>query len=129
MLITSIYAGLLGLWFLVLSVRVIQGRWRGISIGDGGDPQMLRLIRGHANFAEYTPMVLVMIAIAEYQGLAATWVHAWGISLLLGRLLHGYAFCFHDNFPPGRMAGTVLTYVALLGSSLSLLWMAIQRSA
>lgn len=128
MLISSIYGGLLGIWFLVLSVRVIQGRGRGISIGDGGDPQMLRLMRGHANFSEYTPMVLVLIAIAEYQGLAVIWVHVWGISLLIGRLLHGYTFCFHDNFPPGRIGGTVLTYVALLGSSLSLLWMAIQRS-
>lgn len=129
MLITSIYGGLLGLWFLILSVRVIKGRGRGISIGDGGDAQMLRLMRGHANFAEYTPMILVLIAMAEYQGMASIWIHAWAACLLIGRVLHGYTFCFHDNFPPGRVGGTVLTFIALLGASLSLLWMAIQRSA
>ncbi len=128
MLITSIYGGLLGIWFLILSIRVIKGRGSGISIGDGGDAQMLRLIRGHANFAEYTPLILVLIAMAEYQGMAPLWIHAWGASLLIGRVLHGYAFCFHHHFPPGRAGGTVLTFVALLGSSLSLLWMAAQRS-
>ena len=45
MVVTPLYAGLLAIFFLVLSWRVIQFRQRGIPLGDGGDPKMLRLIR------------------------------------------------------------------------------------
>ena len=65
MVVTPLYAGLLALLFLVLSWRVIQFRQRGISLGDGGDPRMLRLIRGHANFAEYVPLILLMMGFLE----------------------------------------------------------------
>ncbi|NIO40735.1 MAG: hypothetical protein GTO41_11485, partial [Burkholderiales bacterium] len=52
---TALYAGSLALWFLVLSYRVVDRRRAGIYLGDGGDPGMLRVVRGHANFAEYVP--------------------------------------------------------------------------
>lgn len=123
MSVTALYAGLLGLWFLVLSVRVIQGRRKGIYLGDGGDASMLRLMRGHANFAEYTPFTLLLIGMAEMQGLSDVLVHALASTLLLARLLHGYAFSFSDNFPFGRMLGTALSLIVLLASSLCLLWL------
>lgn len=122
MSITLLYAGFLGLWFLVLSARVIQGRGKGISLGDGGDPQMLRLIRGHANFAEYVPLSLLLIGLLESNGLAAAWVHALGAALLAGRVLHGYAFCFHHHFPIGRTGGTVLQLLVLLAASALAIW-------
>lgn len=123
MSITLLYAGLLGLWFLVLSLRVIKGRGR-VSLGDGGDPHMLRVIRGHGNFAEYTPLLLILMALLEYQGLAEAWLHTLGLATLLGRLLHGYALSFHDNFPPGRIIGTVLTLLSLLAGSVLAIWQA-----
>ena len=57
MVVTPLYAGLLAIWFLVLSARVVQGRAGpgSPSLGDGGNPAMLRRIRGHANLAEYVP--------------------------------------------------------------------------
>ncbi len=117
---TLLYAGLLGLWFLVLSIRVIQGRGK-IPIGDGGDPQMLRLMRGHANFAEYVPLILIMMALLESRGLSQGWIHLLGLATLIGRLLHGYAFAFSAHFPPGRLIGTTLTLLSLLvGSSLAI---------
>ena len=125
MSVTAFYAGLLGLWLMVLSVRVIQGRRKGFHLGDGGDAGMLRLMRGHANFAEYTPMILVLLGIAELQGLSVALVHLIGGSLLLGRLLHGYAFSFTDNFPFGRLVGTVLTFTSLIVASVALLWLSL----
>lgn len=125
MTITLLYAGLLGLWFFVLSLRVIQGRRGGISLGDGGDPAMLRLMRGQANFAEYVPLTLLLIALLESQGLAAWVIHWLGGGLLVARLLHGWAFCFSDYFPPGRVGGTVLTFAVLLTASGLALWQAL----
>ncbi len=113
--ITLFYGGALALWFLVLSVRVIQGRAAsGQSLGDGGDASLQRRIRGHANFAEYVPLILVLLALLEIGGTAPWLLHAIGAMLLVGRLLHGYAFAFTDLFAPGRIGGVVLTLLALL---------------
>lgn len=121
MSITLLYGGLLGLWFLVLSLRVIKGRGK-VPMGDGGDPQMLRLMRGHANFAEYTPLILLLMGMLELQGLASIWLHGLGVALLLGRLLHGYALVFSEHFPPGRSLGTLLTLLSLLVASGLAIW-------
>ena len=119
MTVTPLYAGLLATWFFVLSVRVIVGRTGPgkPSLGDGGNPAMLRRIRGHANFAEYVPLVLVLMALLESSGSPKWQLHAIGGALLVGRLLHGYAFSFTQQHVLGRSAGIGLTLIALLGAA------------
>ncbi|MDR3418014.1 MAG: MAPEG family protein [Nevskia sp.] len=113
--ITSLYAGLLALWFLVLSIRVIQYRGTAkINVGDGGDPTMLRRIRGHANFAEYVPLILLLMALLELGHASVYVLHGLGATLLVGRLLHGISFSFTDYWMPGRFVGVILTFLALL---------------
>jgi uncharacterized membrane protein YecN with MAPEG domain len=115
MFVTPFYAGLLALWFLVLAVRVVQNRRRAkVSLGDGGDTGLARAIRGHANFTEYVPLALLMMAMLELTRTSIYVLHALGLMLLVGRLLHGYAFSFTPHFRFGRTAGTVLTVVVLL---------------
>ena len=121
--ITSLYAGLLGFWFLVLTARVIGGRRTGnISLGDGGDASLLRRIRAHGNFAEYVPLVLVMMAVLENTGFNGWLLHIVGVPLLLGRLLHGYALSFTSEFMQGRVVGMALTLLALAISAGMCLW-------
>ena len=119
MSVTLLYAGLLGLWFLALTIRVVLGRTgpSAPSLGDGGNPAMLRRIRGHANFAEYVPIVLAMLGFLELSGEPKWALHVLGASLLLGRLLHGYALSFSEHSAFGRTAGILLTLIALLGAS------------
>ncbi|MGH8432238.1 MAG: MAPEG family protein [Solimonas sp.] len=114
--VTLIYTGALAIWFLVLSMRVVQGRMGpgNPGLGDGGNPMMLRRIRGHANFAEYVPLILLMMAFLELSGLSKWVVHCLGAMLLVGRLLHGYALSFTKDHPFGRTAGILLTFVSLL---------------
>ena len=116
MIVTPLYAGLLGLWFLVLSLRVIQRRRNrdGITLGDGGDPRMLRLIRGHGNFAEYVPLILLLIALLELGHTSTYVLHGLGIVLLVGRLLHGFALSFTTRFRFGRFWGAALTLFVLV---------------
>ena len=126
--ISLFYAGALALWFMVLSVRVIQGRFgpEAPSVGDGGDPTLLRRVRAHANLADYVPLVLVLMGLLELSGTASWILHAIGASLLVGRLLHGYAFSFTDKFVFGRSAGIALTFVALLASGILAMMAGIQ---
>ena len=114
MVVTPLYAGLLVLWFVVLSVRVVRARARGVWLGDGGDAALLRVIRGHANFAEYVPLALVLLAILELSRFSIYLLHALGIALVVARLLHGYALSFTPHFKFGRFWGAALTFVVLL---------------
>ena len=113
MIVTPLYAGLLALLFFALSLRVVQMRGTGISLGDGGIEALQRRIRGHANFAEYVPLLLLMIGSLELGQLPAPWLHALGASLLVARLLHGYALSFTGGWKFGRFWGTLLTFVLL----------------
>lgn len=113
--ITLLYAGALAFLFLVLSIKVIQGRSGkdGVNLGDGGKPDMLRVIRGHGNFAEYVPFILLLMAMLESNGTAPWLLHALGGTLLTGRLLHGYALSFTQKFFLGRFLGTLATLIVL----------------
>ena len=121
MTITPLYAGVLALLFFVLSIRVIRMRGTGISLGDGGNPLMLRRIRGHGNFAEYVPLILLMMGFLEISHYPAYLLHGIGVVLVAGRLLHGYALSFTEKFSLGRFLGTVLTFTALNVSALACL--------
>lgn len=130
MIVTPLYAGLLALWFLALSLRVVAGRGaHKINLGDGGHPLMLRRIRGHANFAEYVPLTLLLMAILELSHFSIYLLHALGIALLAGRLLHGYALSFSENFPFGRMWGTALSFLVLLVAAVLCVWQGLRASA
>ena len=77
--ITPLYAALLGLVLLVLSGRVIFAvRAKGVSLGDGEDPDHLPIIRSQANFIEYVPMILILIGFAEAGGASDGWIHGLG---------------------------------------------------
>ena len=72
-MIWSIYAALLGIVFVALSIPTLRLRRRlKIAIGDGKNPLMLRAIRTHANFAEYAPLGLLLIAACEQRAARAT---------------------------------------------------------
>jgi hypothetical protein len=113
--VALLYGGLLAIWFVVLSVRVIIGRVGpgDPSLGDGGNPVMFRRIRGHGNFAEYVPLALVLIGFLELSGSPQWQLHALGSVLFVGRILHGYALSFTNNNPSGRSAGIVATLLVL----------------
>lgn len=122
MSITPLYAGLLAILFLVLSIRVIQKRTH-VSLGDGGDPELLRRIRGHGNFAEYVPLMLLMMALLEVGAATPAWLlHTLGVTLVIARVLHGIALSFTAKWKFGRFYGTLLSFIVLLVLALLCVW-------
>lgn len=120
--VTSIYAGLLGLLFIALSTAVVTVRRSAqVSLGDAGNAQLQRRIRAQGNCAEYAPLGLLLIALAEAQGAPAMAIHALGICLLLGRLLHARAFLAPKMNLNLRIAGMVLTFTSITFAALGLL--------
>ena len=116
--VTPPYAATITTLFLVLSARVIVYR-RGnrVSLGDGGHPDLLARIRAQANCAEYAPLGLLLLLMAELTGAPALALHAAGIMLLAGRLAHAWALAGQRRFR-ARTAGMMLTFVSLALSAL-----------
>ena len=125
MIVTPLYAALLALWFLVLSMRVIQlrGRHR-VSLGDGERPDLRRAIRGHSNFVEYTLLALLLLLVLELSRMSLYLLHAIGAALVIARLLHGYAFACTVEWKLGRAWGTALTLIVLVVEALLCLYQA-----
>jgi uncharacterized membrane protein YecN with MAPEG domain len=114
MFVTPLYAGLLVLWFVLLSVRVVNLRRRGILFGDNGDVGVIRIVRAQANFAEYVPLALLLMGFLEVSRYSIYILHALGLTLLVARLLHGAALSFGWQMRFGRVAGATLTFIVLL---------------
>jgi uncharacterized protein len=114
MFVTPLYAGLLTLFFVLLSVRVVNLRRKGIIFGDNGDIGVIRIVRAQGNFAEYVPLALLMMGFLEVSRYSIYLLHALGIILLVARLLHGFALSFGWQVRSGRVAGAAMTFVVLL---------------
>lgn len=113
--ITALYAGLLGLFSMVLAAGAgIQRGKKGIDAGDGGDRDLLLAMRRHGNFTEYVPLALVLIALLELNGVRGAALHGLGITLLIGRLLHAAYFTQGvQSVPRGIGAGLTALVIAI----------------
>ena len=115
--ITVLYAGILGLMSIGLSSSAGLYRARaGIAFGDGGDLELAMRMRRHANFTEYAPLAIVLIALLEAQSVPQMAIHALGITLILGRSLHWIAFN-QGVTSPVRGIGAGLTVLTIAISS------------
>ena len=113
--ITAIYGGLLGLLFLVLCWQVVDRRRKGrVGLGTGGNPDLERAIRVHGNFAEYGVLALLLMALAESAEAAPLWLHASGVLLIAGRLVHPFGVGEDGGVFAARVAGMSATYAAIL---------------
>lgn len=108
--VTAIIAGLLALWLIVLQFKVVGFRkGKGVSLGDGGDEEGLRLTRAHANAAETVPIFLILLGLSEGLGTPAWVVAALGAVFLIGRVMHGVHFFKPRKGFQLRFWGMILT--------------------
>ncbi|HLZ04828.1 MAG TPA: MAPEG family protein [Bradyrhizobium sp.] len=123
--ITAGYLGVLALTYAVLAVNVIRLRASGGSaFGDGGDEKLRNAIRAHANFAEYVPIIALMVAMLEVAGASAIRVHVLMAGLLLSRLMHPLGMSAKPKtlrFRLFRTGGMWLTLIVLVASAVTIL--------
>jgi uncharacterized membrane protein YecN with MAPEG domain len=118
---TGLYAGLCGLLFIWLSWKVIVERRRSkVGLGDGGDPDLQRAIRVHANFIEYTPLALVLLALVDMLAGPDWLVHGAGVVLVVSRVLHAQGLGATAGYSRGRYFGTLGSWIIIAGLSLAL---------
>jgi uncharacterized membrane protein YecN with MAPEG domain len=96
-----------------------------LAFNNFGAQALERSVRAHGNFIEYVPMVLLMMYFAEAAELSALRLHITGSLILLGRVMHGICFGFMEFNMPLRFGGMLLTLLALINISVSLLIVAL----
>jgi uncharacterized membrane protein YecN with MAPEG domain len=114
MTVTPLYAALLGLIFIGLSLQTIRLRRR--------HRVLRRAMRVHANFAEYVPLTLLLMFFVEKGGSSALRIHILGIALLAGRLLHAWGVSQVQENLRYRTLGMVLTFSVIISACLFLLF-------
>ena len=123
MRITGLYAALAALLVVVLALRVMLRRKSAlIGIGDGGDHELAKRIRAHANAVEYLPIALILLLLLELNQTQPLLVHAFGITLLAGRVLHAAGLSRTSKVSIGRAVGIVLSILVLVAMAALLLW-------
>lgn len=121
--ITGLYAALGALLMFVLAARVMQLRHKHrVGLGSGGDESLTRAIRAHANAVEYLPIALLLLLILDLDQSRAWVLHACGIVLIVGRVLHAIGLSTEAGTSFGRFAGTALTMLVIFVMALLLLW-------
>ncbi len=115
----GLYAGIMGL--IAIWLGSIVGSWRAklkISIGDGGNIDMIRAMRGQANFVEYVPLALILMIYMALAGAPAIAIHALGIALTAGRIFHGLHFAKAGQPGWQRGAGAGLSMLVVLAGAI-----------
>ena len=105
-------AALLHIW-LSLRVSHLRRRHR-VLIGDEGNRAVTARMRAHGNFAENTPIFLILLALIELGVGSELWLWIAATLFIVARLLHAFGM---DR--PGanalRLVGVTLSWLVLLG--------------
>ena len=122
--VTMLAAVILGLWLIILSIRVIDvRRTTGIDAHEAPSRELARRIRAQANLVEYAPIALILLFLAEASA-ASIWVTGFCATLLIvGRLVHGIAFSFKDSWVFGRVGGMGMTFGSIALLALTNVWL------
>ena len=123
-LATAGATAIIALW---LAMRTGKARRAAkISIGDGGDPALICRMRAQANFVEYAPFILILIALIEFTTGPSTWLWVVSIAFLIARIAHPLGM---DGLKGARAFGTAITFLLLLGLGLYAISLPILRQA
>jgi len=116
--ITSIYAALIGLLIILLSLNVALRRMRTqITIGTGDNDYLIRSIRAQANLIEYAPITLILLFLAELNGSSAILLNCYGITFIVARLFHALGLYISSGSSWPRFIGVNLTWLVIFGLS------------
>lgn len=92
----------------------------GVHHGDGGKERLNRRIRAHGNFAEYVPLILLLVALLEAGGAGRATVHMLLLPLVAARIMH----------PIGMLAPEAsLRQFAFRGASMVVTWLILASAA
>ena len=117
--LTLLYAAVFGLMSIAVSAPagLLRGK-TGISVGDGGNPDMLLAMRRHGNFVEYVPLALIIIALMEMNRAPDYAIHSLAGTLVVARAAHAIGLHKSNVMTGGRIVGALLTALVIAVASI-----------
>ena len=113
--ITAIFAAALTIIFIILSFGVIGHRRKhGVGIGHGKETQILQAVRVHGNFAEYVPITLILLFLAEINHASAMLLYVLGAWFTVARILHAIGLNANPGVTWQRAVGTLSTFAVMI---------------
>ena len=110
--LTALYLGICA-WVVYLR------RSRGVGIGDGGERDLKRAIRVHANFTENVPFALLLLILVS-ETASPMVVQGLGAALVVSRVLHLIGLGRHHGVSFGRFYGAGGTWAVMTTSAVLL---------
>ena len=108
------------MFFVMLSINVIRARRRHKSgIGTGRNISVERVIRVHANLAEYVPFALLLIVLLELKKANCMLLIVLFSVLLIGRLVHAFGVSMENERFAYRVGGMAMTFAVILIAALA----------
>ena len=122
---TAIYTAVLGLLATLLTINIIVNRVRTkVDAADGGIASLAQAIRAHGNFAEHTPLALLLVGFVETFGYRFPVVNGLGAALLVARILSAWGLNSSLKQTFGRQSGATLTILVTAASAVLILYAA-----
>lgn len=119
----AVTALVLAAMYVTLGVRVARLRVQlRVGIGEGNKPEhrpLKRAIRVHGNFAEWVPLTLLVLLIADLRGADPTLVGGLGAALVVSRIGHAVGLSRSIRSSLGRSGGVALTLCVLLVAAIT----------
>jgi uncharacterized membrane protein YecN with MAPEG domain len=107
----AVASTLLNIWLgqRIARMRVVHK----VSIGDGGALPLIARMRAQANFIEWAPFFLILLALIEMARGQPLWLWALAALFIVARILHAFGM----DRPPGnrfRSIGMIASMVMIL---------------
>lgn len=101
---------------LMLFWRIVSLRQRyNLGLGEGGQRDLQIAVRSHGNFMESMPLMLILLFMAEMNGVAIIALHGVALLFLLSRVAHALGMVQgNGNYAINRVLGVVGTWLSLL---------------
>ncbi|MGW8201294.1 MAPEG family protein [Sphingomonas bisphenolicum] len=112
---------LLNLWIATRCARIrIADK---VMHGDAGNSLLARRMRAHANFVEYTPIVLILFALVELAVGASLWLWIGALVYVVARVAHAFGMDA-DQPTVWRAGGALLTWGVMVAMAITALMIA-----
>ena len=101
--------------FIALSINAAFTRRKsGLAVGEGDNETLLRAVRAHGNFVEYTPMFLISLFLIDHVSKNCEYILVIGSGFVLGRISHATSMFLKKGIL--RITGMFLTFTPLLSN-------------
>ena len=101
--------------FIALSFNAAFTRRKsGLAVGEGDNETLLRAVRAHGNFTEFTPMFLISLFLIDHISKNCEYILVIGSGFILGRIFHAFSMFLKKGIL--RVAGMMLTFIPLISN-------------